>query len=100
MTGKINLASHALPIIIEDGAWICARATINPGVRIGKGSMVAGGAVVTKNVGGRVLVGGVPARISRNLGMDEGLDGEGTWGGDFGEIQREFRGDSWLMGLD
>lgn len=55
------------PIRIEDGVWIGARATILPGVTIGKGSVVAAGAVVTKDVPPNTLVGGVPAKILRQL---------------------------------
>jgi maltose O-acetyltransferase len=60
-------SSFAFPIIIEDDVWIGARATILPGVRIGKGSMVAAGAVVEKDVESRVVVGGVPAKVIRKL---------------------------------
>ena len=54
-----------LPIEIEKNVWIGARATIQKGVTIGKGSIVATGAVVTKDVPPNCLVGGVPARIIR-----------------------------------
>lgn len=54
-------------IIIEDDVWIATRAMILKGVRIGKGSTVAAGAVVTKNVPAYTLVGGVPAKIIRYL---------------------------------
>ena len=37
-------------IKIEDGAWLCVRSTLLPGVVIGKNSVVAAGAVVTKDV--------------------------------------------------
>lgn len=40
---------------------------ILPGVRIGKGTTVAAGAVVTKDVEAETLVGGVPATLIRNL---------------------------------
>jgi maltose O-acetyltransferase len=53
------------PIVIEEGAWIGARSIILPGVRIGAGSIVAAGAVVTKDVLPDCMVGGVPARIIR-----------------------------------
>lgn len=51
------------PIVIEDNVWIGLNATILKGVRIGKGSVVAAGAVVTKDVPENTLVGGVPARM-------------------------------------
>lgn len=49
-------------VIIEDYAWISCRAIILPGVTIGKGAVVAAGAVVTKDVPPYVIVGGVPAK--------------------------------------
>lgn len=49
-------------IVIEDYAWISVRAIILPGVRIGKGAVVAAGAVVTKDVEAYTIVGGVPAK--------------------------------------
>ena len=55
------------PVVIEEGAWICAGAMILPGVTIGAGSIVAAGAVVTKNVLPDTLVGGSPARVLRTL---------------------------------
>jgi acetyltransferase-like isoleucine patch superfamily enzyme len=55
------------PIKIEQGAWITVGAIILPGVTIGKNSIVAAGAVVTKDVPPYTLVGGVPAKIIKNL---------------------------------
>lgn len=55
------------PIVIEDDVWITSRATILPGVRIGKGAVVATGAIVTKNVDPYTLVAGVPAREIKKL---------------------------------
>ncbi len=52
---------------IEDGAWIGSRAILLPGVTIGAGSVVAAGAVVTKDVAPNTLVGGVPAKLIREL---------------------------------
>jgi acetyltransferase-like isoleucine patch superfamily enzyme len=49
-------------VIIEDYVWIAARAIILPGVTIGRGAVVAAGAVVTKNVSPMTIVAGVPAR--------------------------------------
>ena len=56
-----------MAIDIGDDVWICARATINPGVKIGRGCVVAAGSVVAKDVEAGMLVGGVPAKVLRKL---------------------------------
>lgn len=55
---------HAIeePVEIGDYCFIGARAIILPGVKIGRGAVVASGAVVTKDVPEKTIVGGVPAR--------------------------------------
>lgn len=50
-------------VVIEDHVWIASRATILPGVRIGKGAVVACNSVVTKDVPEMAIVGGVPAKV-------------------------------------
>ncbi len=50
------------PVVIEDHVWVGSRATILSGVRLGRGSVVAAGAVVTRDVEPLQIVGGVPAR--------------------------------------
>lgn len=60
-------ATHAQPIHIGDGAWLAARCLVLPGVTIGKGAVVAAGAVVTRDVPPDTLVAGVPARVVRPL---------------------------------
>ena len=50
------------PVIIEDYVFIGPRSIILPGVKIGKGAVIAAGAVVTKNVPPGKIVGGVPAK--------------------------------------
>lgn len=55
---------------IEDNAWIGARATIVPGVRIGEGAVVGMGSVVTKDVPAGAVVGGNPARIIKYRNME------------------------------
>lgn len=57
-----SFAARNAPVVIEEYAWIGSRVNIMPGVRIGKGSVVASGAVVTKDVAPFMIVGGVPAR--------------------------------------
>jgi maltose O-acetyltransferase len=49
-------------VVIQDHVWIGARATIMPGVTVGRGAVVAAGAVVTRDVEPLTVVGGVPAR--------------------------------------
>ena len=61
----INLqgAKEENPIVIGDDCWIGTRAIILPGVHIGKQSIVAAGAVVTRSFPDRSILGGVPARL-------------------------------------
>jgi len=59
------------PIIIEDHVWIASGAIIGAGVRIGQYSVVAANSVVTKDVPPSTLVGGVPARVIRQLTIRE-----------------------------
>lgn len=61
-----NDSSHATrggSVTIEDHVWIASRVTILPGVELGRGAVVAAGAVVTKNVPAMAIVGGVPAKV-------------------------------------
>lgn len=55
------------PVIIGDDVWIGANAVILPGVKIGCHAVVAAGAVVTSDVPDHVVVGGVPAKIIKQL---------------------------------
>jgi len=50
-------------VIIEDYVWIATRVTILPGVKIGRGAVVAANSVVTKDVPEMAIVAGVPARV-------------------------------------
>lgn len=52
--------------IIEDDVWIGARSIINAGKKIGKGSIVAAGSVVTKDIEPYTIVGGNPAKFIKN----------------------------------
>lgn len=55
---------------IGKGVWIMPNVTIIPGVVIGDESVIATGSVVTKDVPPRTLVGGVPAKILKDLEKD------------------------------
>ena len=58
---------EAKPIVIEKNVWIATGATIIGGVTVGENSVIAAGAVVTKDVPPNSLVAGVPARVIRRL---------------------------------
>lgn len=61
------------PIVIGAQAWVCARAVVLPGVRVGDGAVVAAAAVVTKDVSPWAIVGGNPARVLGRRELREGL---------------------------
>ncbi len=54
-------------IRIGDNVWIGGGAIICPGVNISDNSVVAAGAVVTKDVGPSVLIGGIPAAVIKGV---------------------------------
>ena len=55
------------PVVISDDVWIGANAVILPGVTIGRHCVIAAGAVVTKDVPDNTLVGGIPAKVIKQL---------------------------------
>jgi carbonic anhydrase/acetyltransferase-like protein (isoleucine patch superfamily) len=64
------------PITVEDNVWIGMDVVVLPGVTIGEGSVIATGAVVTKDVPPYTLAGGVPARPVRSLAPGEPVPGD------------------------
>ncbi len=55
------------PIVIEDDVMVGANVSVLPGVRIGEHSVVAAGAVVTKDVPAHTIVAGVPAEVKKSI---------------------------------
>ena len=55
------------PVIIGENVWIGSNSTILPGVTIGDNSVVAAGAVVTKDVPENTVVAGVPAKVIKKI---------------------------------
>ncbi|WP_234996538.1 sugar O-acetyltransferase [Demequina sp. NBRC 110054] len=58
---------RAFPIVLEPDVWLGGSVVICPGVTIGRGSVVAAGSVVTKDVPPMTVVGGNPARVLKHL---------------------------------
>lgn len=55
-----------LAVVIEDDCWIASNVVITAGVTIGKGSVIAAGAVVTESVAPYSVMGGVPAKLIKS----------------------------------
>ena len=66
------LPASQSPVTIRRGAYIGANVTILEGVEIGEASIVGAGAVVTRSVPPATVVAGVPARVIKNLGSEQG----------------------------
>ncbi|GEK59848.1 sugar O-acetyltransferase [Marinococcus halophilus] len=64
---RATLQEYGSPVTIGDNVWIGGGAIINPGIRIEDGAVIASGAVVTKDVSARTLVGGNPAGFIKRL---------------------------------
>jgi acetyltransferase-like isoleucine patch superfamily enzyme len=58
-------------IVIEDDVWVGASAVITDGVHVGRGAVIAAGAVVTSDVPAYTVVGGVPARVIQEFGVQQ-----------------------------
>ncbi len=63
VTTEEKLPENDLPVVIEDDVWCGANVTILKGVTIGRGSIVAAGAVVTQSFPPYSVIGGVPAKL-------------------------------------
>jgi acetyltransferase-like isoleucine patch superfamily enzyme len=61
----------AAPIVIQRNVWLAAGATVLQGVTVGEDSVVAAGAVVTRDVPPGMLVAGVPAQVVRPIGAHD-----------------------------
>jgi len=58
---------YNMPVRIGVNCWIGAGALIMPGVTVGDNSVIAAGAVVTRNIPPNVIAAGVPAKVLRAI---------------------------------
>lgn len=66
-----TLLENGWPITIGDNVWLCANATVLPGVKIGSGSVIGAGCVVNKSVPPNSVVVGVPGKIIKQMEGEE-----------------------------
>ncbi len=71
---RITGQQFSLPVIIEDNVWLGTGATINPGVTIGRNSVIGAGSVVTKSIPPDVVAVGVPCRVLRQITDEDKLE--------------------------
>jgi len=64
---KRKIPAFVAPVIIEKKCFVGVRCVILPGVKIGEGSFIAGGAVVAKNIPDHSVAGGNPAIVTHKL---------------------------------
>lgn len=77
MDSHDKLPENDAPVIVEDDVWAGANITILKGVTIGRGSVIAAGAVVNKSMPPYSIIGGVPARVlKRRFTIEQVLEHE------------------------
>lgn len=71
--GQRRRLCYAKPVNIGAGCWICAGATILPGVNIGEGCVIGAGSVVTRDIPEGTFAAGNPCRVIRRLGPADSM---------------------------
>ena len=66
-----NRVNHYAPIKLGKSVWVGSNSTILPGVTVGDWAVIAAGAVVTRDVPPLTIVGGVPAKVIRDIDPKE-----------------------------
>ena len=72
--GEAETEDQVGDIILEEDVWLATGVKVMGGVRIGRGTIVAAGSVVTRDLPPMVLAGGVPARVLRPLPVPVGVE--------------------------
>lgn len=73
-TGNVTNLEYTAPITIEDNCWIAANVTIVGGVKIGFGSVIGAGSVVTKDIPPHSLAAGNPCRVIRQITEEDSVE--------------------------
>lgn len=68
---RITGQQFSQTVTLEDNVWIGSGAIINPGVTIGRNSVIGAGSVVTKDIPANVVAAGVPCRVLRPIGEQD-----------------------------
>ena len=77
MDSTEKLPDNDAPVTVEDDVWAGANITILKGVTIGRGSVIAAGAVVTRSCPPYSIIGGVPAKVLKfRFTVDEVIEHE------------------------
>lgn len=69
--GKVSLDTTSRSISINEGVWIASHVVLTDGITVGKGSIIAAGAIVTKDIEANSLCGGVPAKVISKLNENQ-----------------------------
>ena len=72
--GTMYNDEYAKPVTIEDDCWLASDVTVCGGVKIGKGSVIGAGSVVTRDIPANVFAAGNPCRVIRKITKDDLLD--------------------------
>lgn len=70
-TRYLTPGTEPQPVVLEDNCWLGFGAVVMPGVRIGRGAIVASKTIVLQDVPAYTIVAGAPARIVRHLEPDD-----------------------------
>jgi galactoside O-acetyltransferase len=68
---RVDYARLSEPIVIEDKVWIGSNCVVLPGVRIGYGSVIGAGSVVSRDIPPMVVAVGTPCRVARQITDDD-----------------------------
>lgn len=68
---RVDFARFSEPILIEDKVWIGSHVVVLPGVRIGYGSVIGAGSVVSRDIPPMVVAVGAPCRVLRPITDDD-----------------------------